>query len=75
MLDSVILPSARKIRGRPKGICQTVIGLPRKAGAKKGLKPIPFMKRTSLEKEKSKLVIMVRHAANLKAVLVTYTIY
>ena len=53
MLDSVVLPPARKIRGRPKGICQTVIGIPRKKEANKGSKPTSFMRRTPLEKEKS----------------------
>jgi len=47
----VILPPARKARGRPKGICQTVIGIPKKKQTTS--KPTPFMKKAPVEKEKS----------------------
>ena len=49
-LENVKLPPKIKKRGRPKGAEKTVIGLPRKK--KKTDKPIPFLKKQPIDKER-----------------------
>ena len=48
------LPPMMVKRGRPKGQETTVVGLLRE---KKSTRPIPFLKKTPVEKEKGKLVV------------------
>ena len=54
-LSKILLPPKMKKRGRPKGAEKTVIGLPRKKH--RGDKPIPFIKKPPLEKERGKVYL------------------
>ena len=54
------MPSKMRKRGRPKGVDKTVIGLPKAKKTKKTSKPIPFIKKQQLEKDRSELKLMCR---------------
>ena len=48
-LSDIVLPPVIKKRGRPKGLTQTVIGLPKKR--MRSSKCVPFLKKSSIEIE------------------------
>ena len=50
VLQEIKLPAKVRKRGRPKGAERTVIGLPRKK--KRGNKPVPFLKKCPVDKER-----------------------
>ena len=58
------MPSKMRKRGRPKGVGTidktVVIGLPKAKKTKKTSKPIPFIKKQQLEKDRSELKLMCR---------------
>ena len=47
LISNIVLPPTMKKRGRPKGITQTVIGLPKKRARKN--KCVPFDQKPSRE--------------------------
>ena len=51
-LSQIIMPSKVRKRGRPKGSDKTVIGLTKKRKCQAN-KPVPFLRKTPQEREKS----------------------
>ena len=57
-LQDIVMPLPMRKRGRPKGINNTVIGLPRKCRAVTAL--LPFVKLSQKDRAKGMLTVMVR---------------
>ena len=51
-LKCIQLPPKMRKRGRPKGAEKTVVGLTRKKAKSSGSKPLPFLKKHPIDKEK-----------------------
>ncbi|KAJ8264587.1 hypothetical protein GJAV_G00151020 [Gymnothorax javanicus] len=66
--ERVQLPPRVKRKGRPKGMDQTAIGLPRKM-MRKEKKPVPFIKLPAIEKEKVMLGWIVKDASLLDLIV------